>query len=328
MTFERFMYSNHFCLSCKFCNIELCNMTIAIISHQDCLLHDMGLQHPEQPNRVRVIDEALNQSNIDFKKYEAPLASRVQLLRAHDEKYVNGIFARAPKTGLIPLDPDTWMNPYTLQAALRAAGAVVYAVDLIMSGEVKSAFCNVRPPGHHAEHDRAMGFCFFNNVVIGALYALEQYHLKRVAIVDFDVHHGNGTEDIVQNDQHILYCSTFQSPFYPFSGTENTSNNLINVPLPAGTDGKSFRKKVKEMLLSQIATFKPEMIFFSAGFDAYIGDPLAGLMLVEDDYAWITQEVKKIADEVCQGKIVSVLEGGYNLEGLAACAVAHVGALY
>jgi acetoin utilization deacetylase AcuC-like enzyme len=302
-------------------------MTLAIISHPDCLLHDMGFQHPEQPDRVRVIDKALSQSDIDFKKYEAPLADRKQLLRAHDENYINSIFARAPKEDLIPLDPDTWMNPFTLQAALRAAGAVVYAVDLVMSGEVKSAFCNVRPPGHHAEHDKAMGFCFFNNVVVGAYHALEHYHLKRVAIVDFDVHHGNGTEDIVQNDERILYCSTFQSPFYPFSGTENTSNHLINVPLPAGTDGKSFRKIVEKKFLSQIAAFKPEIIFFSAGFDAYLNDPLAGLMLVEEDYAWITEEIKQIADETCQGRIVSVLEGGYDLEGLAACAVAHVRAL-
>jgi acetoin utilization deacetylase AcuC-like enzyme len=297
-------------------------MTVALISHPDCLLHDMGEQHPEQPARIQVINDELR--NMDLKHYSAPLVTREQLLRVHDENYIDSIITHSPQTGLISLDPDTWMNPYTLQAAFRAAGAVILSVDLIMANEINAAFCNVRPPGHHAEKDKAMGFCFFNNVAVGVAHALEHYNLKRIAIVDFDVHHGNGTENIFQDDKRVLFCSSFESPFYPFSGTETESSHIINIPLPAGTTGKLFREKVAELWFEKIIQFKPEMIFFSAGFDAYIHDDMSDLQLTENDYAWITDKIKKIADKICQGRIVSVLEGGYDLKGLGRCVAEHI----
>lgn len=304
-------------------------MSIALISHSDCVLHDMGMDHPESPYRIQVINDAL--LNSDLKKYltlyESPLATQEQLLRVHDKEYVNFIFSKAPKEGLIPLDPDTWMNPYTLNAALHAAGAAVLGVDLVMKGEEAAAFCNVRPPGHHAEKAKAMGFCFFNNVAVGVAHALACYNLKRIAIIDFDVHHGNGTENIFQHDERVLLCSSFQSPFYPFSGTDTQSNHLVNVPLSSGTNGLLFRKEVEKAWFEKIYQFNPELIFFSAGFDGYLKDNMANLLLNEDDYFWITQQIKMIADKTCKGRIVSVLEGGYHLPGLAKCVEAHLRAL-
>lgn len=304
-------------------------MTIGIISHPDCMLHDMGSIHPEQPGRLRVIKEALSTSGLkaDLRMYEAPLATRQQLERVHDVDYVDQVFSASPARGLVSLDADTWMNPHTLKAALRAAGAVILGVDLVMSGEVQSVFCNVRPPGHHAERSHAMGFCFFNNVAVGVAYALEQYQLKRVAIIDFDAHHGNGTEDIFAKDNRVLFCSSFQHPFYPFSGAETKSQHIINIPLPLGATGKVFRDKVAGQWLERLREFQPEMIFISAGFDAHAKEHLSNISLHEEDYAWVTQKIKAIADEVCQGRIVSVLEGGYALEVLGRCVVAHVGAL-
>jgi len=297
-------------------------MQTALITHPDCLLHDMGQDQPEVSARITVIDDALNALNL--KKYSAPLANPVELYRAHEKEYVDHIFKIAPKDDLICLDPDTWMNPYSLNAALRAAGAVILAVDLIMKGEVQKVFCNVRPPGHHAEKNVAMGFCIFNNVAVGVLHALIHHHLKRIAIVDFDAHHGNGTENIFSEDPRVLYCSSFEHPFYPFSGADTKSSHIINIPLNAGTTGEIFREKARKQWLSEITNFKPDMIFFSAGFDAYYKDPLADLSFHEEDYAWITQEVVKIANEICEGRIVSVLEGGYALETLGGCALAHV----
>lgn len=304
-------------------------MTIALISHPDCLLHDMGDWHPEQPARLNVIEDALSRSGLDsvLKKYLAPLATRDQLSRVHNVEYIDRIFQLSPQENLISLDLDTLMNPYSLTAALRAAGATVSGVDLVMVGEVTAAFCNVRPPGHHAERARAMGFCIFNNVAVGVAHALEHHKLKRVAIVDFDVHHGNGTENIFQNDERVLLCSFFQHPFYPFSGAETKSNHIINLPLPAGTTGKIFREKTGEFWLEAIRDFKPEMIFFSAGFDGHMQDPMANTLLNENDYAWLSREVKLIADYACQGRIVSVLEGGYSLEVLGPSVVAHLRAL-
>lgn len=298
-------------------------MTIGLISHPDCLLHEMGAGHPEQPARLTVIMEALQKlPNITY--FEAPLAKRVDLLRAHDEEYVDGIMAVAPSSGLISLDPDTAMNPHTLRAALLAAGAGMKAVDLVLENKVKAAFCNVRPPGHHAERRRAMGFCFFNNVAIAALYALEHHGLKRVAIIDFDVHHGNGTEDIIKNDPRILFCSSFESPFYPFSGESTVSEHIINVPLRAGADGTRFRTQVLLHWLNAVEAFQPELILFSAGFDGFAGDRMADLKLLPEDYAWVTAEIRKIADKCCAGRMVSLLEGGYALAGLDECAKAHV----
>jgi acetoin utilization deacetylase AcuC-like enzyme len=301
-------------------------MSIAIITHPDCLLHDMGHLLPEVPDRVRVIEEALLGSGLEgsLKNVLAPLATREQLLRAHNAEYIDTIIQSVPTSGFYSLDPDTYMNPYSLQAALRAAGALVRAVDLVMAGDVSAAFCNVRPPGHHALHDAAMGFCIFNNVAIGAAHALAEHNLKKVAIIDFDVHHGNGTEDIFRQEKRVLYCSSFEHPFYPFSGAETHNQHIINIPLPAGSDGRLFREKANEHWFQAIRAFKPELLFFSAGFDAYYKDAMANLRFNEADYAWITREIVTIADEVCDGRVVSALEGGYALDTLGSCALAHI----
>jgi acetoin utilization deacetylase AcuC-like enzyme len=299
-------------------------MPTAFITHPDCLLHDMGPGQPEVATRLSVIEQALQQLNCE--KYVAPLVTREQLSRVHDVQYIEHIFTASPKEGLICLDPDTWMNPGSLQAALRAAGAVIYAVDLVLKNEAQKVFCNVRPPGHHAEKNAAMGFCIFNNVAVGVAHALEAYHLKRIAIIDFDAHHGNGIENIFARDERVLYCSSFEHPFYPYSGADTVSSHILNIPLAAGTKGEVFRHKVSGQWLQQVRDFKPEIIFFSAGFDAYIEDPLSDLMLCEEDYAWITKEIVKIADEVCHGRIISVLEGGYALDTLGGCVLAHVNA--
>lgn len=304
-------------------------MTIAIISHLDCLLHDMGAGHPEQPARIRAIETAIKDANLTALTtyYEAPLATRAQLIRVHDPDYVDHIFKIAPQSGLVCLDPDTCMNLHSLKAALHAAGAVVLAVDLVMENKARAAFCNVRPPGHHAEKSRAMGFCIFNNVAVGVAHAIEQYQLKRIAIVDFDVHHGNGTQDIFQLDERVLFCSSFQHPFYPDSGADTNNHHIINIPLPAGTTGEKYRNAVEEKWLHAIDRFKPEMIFFSAGFDAHTEDEMAGLNLIESDYAWVTEKVRDIANQHCPGRLVSVLEGGYALHALGRSAAVHISKL-
>lgn len=301
-------------------------MKTAIISHPDCLLHEMGYGHPEQPDRIRVINHALKHSSIrdHLIFYEAPEVTVEQLRRVHDPLYIERIFHLAPKSDLIYLDPDTAMNPFTLRAAKRAAGALVKAVDLVMDKEIASAFCNVRPPGHHAERGQAMGFCFFNNVAVGVAHALEIHKLKRVAIIDFDVHHGNGTEDIFRDDPRVMLCSSFQHPFYPFSGAETQNEHIINVPLPAGMKGSDFITYVEKIWLPKVYEFKPEMIFFSAGFDAHTQDVLANLEFEVEDYAWITRQFRALAEECCQGRMVSTLEGGYTLEVLGQCVEAHV----
>lgn len=239
-------------------------MTIGFIYHPDCLLHDMGPFHPEQPARLQAILKAIDKSNLgnNLRYYLAPLASYEDLLLAHDKHYVDAIFATAPKTGVIALDPDTSMNPHTLNAARYAAGAGILATDLVMSDEVQAAFCNVRPPGHHAEKKKAMGFCIFNNVAIAALHALSHHHLKRVAIVDFDVHHGNGTEDIFANDPRVLYCSSFQHPFYPFSGATTVSEHILPVPLRAGSGSQVFQEQVAVSWFAKLTAFAPDCIFF------------------------------------------------------------------
>jgi acetoin utilization deacetylase AcuC-like enzyme len=225
------------------------------------------------------------------------------------------------------LDPDTAMGPHTLDAALRAAGAVVHAVDLVMSGEFQAIFCAVRPPGHHAERNRAMGFCFFNNVAVGAAHALAAHGLERVAIVDFDVHHGNGTEHIFENEPRVLFCSSFQHPFYPFTGHETDTPHIVNITLPAGSDGTRFRQEVEAHWLHRLHEFKPQLVMVSAGFDAHAEDDMSHVRLREPDYIWITRELKKVADQYAGGRIVSTLEGGYNLSALGRSAVAHVDAL-
>ena len=244
----------------------------------------------------------------------------------HNANYVDYIFQSSPERGLISLDPDTWMNTCTLQAALRAAGSVVHAVDLVMKNDVKSAFCNVRPPGHHAEHATAMGFCFFNNIAVGVAHALEHHGLKRVAIIDFDVHHGNGTEDIFRKDERVMLCSSFQHPFYPNVGADTKSDHILNTPLPAGTNGKDYFDKVITQWVPAVTKFEPEMIF-SAGFDGDEEDILANLNLQTEDYARITKQFKQIADKFCQGRMVSALEGGYSLDVLGLSVVAHIRAM-
>ena len=258
---------------------------------------------------------------------DAPLATREQLSATHAADYVDAIFKAAPQRGYAALDPDTSMNPYSLAAARRAAGAVVKGVDMVMAGEIANAFCAVRPCGHHATFDRAMGFCIFNNVAVGAVHALETHGLARVAILDFDVHHGNGTEDIFTNDDRVMLCSSFQHPYYPGTGADTGSAHIVPTPLPARTGGPAFRTAIERSWFPALANFKPELILISAGFDAHADDPLAYLELVEDDFVWITRRIREMADVYAEGRIVSALEGGYDLGALGRSAVAHVQAL-
>ena len=286
----------------------------------------MGRGHPEQPARLSAIEDQLIASGIEahLTRYEAPLATDAQLARVHPLEYVQAVREAAPESGTIHLDPDTAMNPHSLNAALRAAGAGVLAVDLVFGKKFSSVFCGVRPPGHHACKARPMGFCIFNNVAVAARHALEEHGAERVAIIDFDVHHGNGTEDIFEGDPSILMASTFQHPFYPYSGTEGPAANMVNVPLPAGAGSSEFRAAVMRHWLPALERFRPELVLFSAGFDAHAEDPLAMLELGDADYAWVTGQVKAIADKHARGRIVSMLEGGYALEALGRSVVRHV----
>ena len=298
----------------------------AYISHPDCFKHDMGAYHPECPQRLKAIEDNLLASGLmnQLHQYDAPLATVEQLARAHTPNYSKNIQSTSPESGLAYLDPDTTMNPHSLNAALRAAGATVMAVDLILSQQVKNVFCAVRPPGHHAESARAMGFCLFNNVAVGVAHAIEKYRLQRIAIADFDVHHGNGTEDIFRDDARVMLCSTFQHPYYPYRGAETISKHIVNVPLSAGCDGTTFRKAVTERWLPALYDFQPEMLFISAGFDGHADDELAQFQLVDADYVWVTQQLKTLAEKTADGRIVSVLEGGYELNALGRCASAHI----
>jgi acetoin utilization deacetylase AcuC-like enzyme len=303
---------------------------LAYISHPDCFLHDTGPMHPERAARLHAINDAVIASGIDItlQHHDAPLATREQLERVHDAAYVQRIFDVAPEKGWVQLDAgDTLMSPGTLNAALRAAGAGVLGVDLVMSGKATSAFGAVRPPGHHAERAAAMGFCFFNNVAVAAAHALAAHGLERVAIVDFDVHHGNGTEDIFAGDERVLVCSSFQHPFYPFSGHNSPAANLIDIPLDAGTRGEDYMARVADLWYPAIREFAPQSVFISAGFDGHADDDMSGIGLVERDYAAITRELVSIANEHAQGRIVSMLEGGYELASLGRSVVAHLNAL-
>jgi len=294
--------------------------TAALITHPDCLLHDIE-GHPESPARLSSILRAVDAAFGDeLARVEAPLATREQLLRAHSRKHVESIFNAAPDSGYLPIDPDTTMMPATLNAALRAAGAVVDGVERVMSGEFKRIFCAVRPPGHHAEYNRAMGFCLFNNLAVGVSHALANYDLERIAIIDFDVHHGNGTDEIFADEPRVTLFSSFQHPFYP--GTPTHDPHAL--PLPAGCSGELFREKVTDQWLPALHQLKPQLIFISAGFDAHFQDPLGGLEFAEEDYAWITREVRDIAELYSNGRIVSTLEGGYHLDALARSVVSHI----
>lgn len=304
-------------------------MTTLYITHRNCDKHDMGVFHPEAPQRLGAIQNRLITAQIaDFLQWQDAIpATREQLEATHDKDYVASIFNKAPERDHIELDPDTLMTPYTLNAALLAAGSVPQAIDQVMQGKVDNVFCAVRPPGHHAEYDRAMGFCLFNNVAVGARHAINQYGMKRVAIVDFDVHHGNGTEHIFRDESKILYASCYQHPFYPFSNPDQSEGNRIHVPLAAGVDSYGFRDAISEFLLPELVKFKPEFILISAGFDGHAMDPLAQWELTDEDYGWITDQLMDVADRCCQGRIVSVLEGGYDLDALGRAACRHIRSL-
>jgi acetoin utilization deacetylase AcuC-like enzyme len=301
-------------------------MATAFITHPECLKHEMGAWHPERPERLTAIEDQLIASGVGqyLARYDAPLASDEQLARVHPLDYVHAIRDAAPEQGTVHLDPDTAMNPHSLRAALRAAGAAVLATDLVMRGEAETAFCSVRPPGHHACRARPMGFCIFNNVAVAARHALQAHGAQRVAIIDFDVHHGNGTEDIFRNDPQVLMVSTFQHPFYPYSGTEDPAPNMVNVPLAAGAGSKQFREAVRGAWIPALEAFQPQLILFSAGFDAHAEDDMAMLRLADADYGWVTGQVKAVAERHAQGRMVSLLEGGYALSALGRSVVQHL----
>jgi len=304
-------------------------MYTAYISHPDCLKHDMGADHPECPARMHAIEDQLIATGLlpFLASHEAPIVQREALLRVHDAAYVDDIFARAPEAGVVELDLDTVMNPDSLTAALRAAGSGVMAVDLVMSGEVENAFCNVRPPGHHAGRRTAAGFCIFNNIAVAAAHALEHHGLERVAIADFDLHRGNGTEEIFLERGNVLICSTFRYPYYPYDGFVTDRAHIVNVSLAGATTGVELRAAVTEHWLPALERFKPQLILVSAGFDAHREDFDGGLGLVDADYVWLTERLMDVADRHAERRIVSMLEGGYALNALGRSAVAHIKAL-
>ena len=311
--------------------VRLAAMTpLTIYTDPAFLGHDTGAGHPERADRLRAIERALAAPAFAaLPRATAAAATRTQLERVHTAAAVDRVLAAVPGEGLAWIDSDTVLSPGSREAALRAAGAVCAAVDAVAAGTTRRAFCAVRPPGHHAEPDRAMGFCLFNNVAVGAAHALAAHGFERVAIVDFDVHHGNGTQAAFEREPRVLFASSHQSPLYPGTGaaSETGVGNVVNLPLAPGTDGAGFRAAWDDGALDRIVAFHPALIFVSAGFDAHRLDPLARLELVEDDYAWITERLCAIADDSCAGRVVSALEGGYDLGALAASAAAHVAAL-
>jgi len=306
-------------------------MSTLYYSHPDFLAHDTGPGHPESAARLKAIDKALSAPQFAGlirvqPVIAADIADKLRLI--HTPEMIARLLAKIPQQGLAALDADTIVSPNSKQAALLAVSAACDAVDKVMAG-ADNAFCAVRPPGHHALPNRAMGFCLFNNMAIAAEYARTRHHLERIAIVDFDVHHGNGTQAAFYNQPQVFYASSHQWPHYPGSGaaTEIGVGNIVNLPLPAGTDGVEFREKYQQIILPAVRAFKPQLLLISAGFDAHKNDPLAGLALTEDDFSWLTLELMAIADACCGGRIVSLLEGGYDLKGLAASVSAHVAAL-
>lgn len=304
---------------------------LGFISHYECHDHITGDLHPDAPVRLEAITNQLIASGMDYvlRHYDAPRVERSDLERVHDTAYLDRVHAMAPDKGEPPveIDGDTVMSPGTLRAAERAAGAGVLAVDLVMRGEMREVFCAVRPPGHHAVRGQAMGFCLFNNIAVAAAHAMAVYGLDRVAIVDFDVHHGNGTEDIFRNEPRVLFCSSFQHPFYPFTGHEKETANLVDVPLPAGTDGPAFRAAIAEHWLPHLESFRPQILLISAGFDAHVADDMSSLQFTDADYGWLTTELKAIAERHGEGRIVSMLEGGYEPHALARSVIRHLDAL-
>ncbi len=299
-----------------------------IFTHPACLAHDTGPEHPERPARLEVVLEALRAEHGDLDWREAPRAKRGDLSKVHDERLLREVL-ESKFEGYRMLDPDTVMCPASREAVLRSTGAAVAAVDAVMRGDSETAFCAVRPPGHHATGDTAMGFCLFNGVAVAAAHALEKHGLERVAIVDFDVHHGNGTQAIFFAEPRVAYFSTHESGLYPNSGTpqDRGVGNLFNVLLPPGTGGFRFRNVWADELLPALDRFRPQLLMISAGFDAHMRDPLGDLMLETEDFGWLTTELRKVADRHAAGRVVSVLEGGYDLQALRECSAAHVAAL-
>jgi acetoin utilization deacetylase AcuC-like enzyme len=308
-------------------------MPVTIFSHPDCSAHNMGEDHPESPARIDAILDHLIASGVAqlVKQVTASPIEKDLLELAHTRYYIDSIYNSSPSSGTFELDPDTRMNPFSLDAALLSAGAAINAVDLVMSNlssapedNQTSAFCMTRPPGHHAERDKAMGFCLFNNIAIAAIYAQQKYKLAKVAVVDFDVHHGNGTQEILADKKGFLFCSTFEHPLYPNSGTEAHPPHIINSPLAPNTNGAYFREVVKRDWLPALVKFKPDIIFISAGFDAHIEDSISNVQLTENDYLWVTQQIMQVAAQYSKGRVVSVLEGGYCLSALGRSVVAHI----
>jgi acetoin utilization deacetylase AcuC-like enzyme len=300
-------------------------MSLRLYTHPACLRHDTGPAHAERPERLRSVIDAIDAAFPGIAWHEAPRATRGQLLRAHDPALLE-VVLETRADGRVMLDPDTVLSPASAEAALRAAGAGVEAVDAVMAGHATRAFCAVRPPGHHATRDVAMGFCLFNSIAVAALHALETHGLDRVAVVDFDVHHGNGTQAIFEHDRRVLFASSHQWPLYPGTGAreETGDGNILNTPLPPDADGALFRAAWSNVLLPAIEAFRPQLLLVSAGFDAHRRDPLAQLRLEAGDFAWITRELLHLADRHCRGRVVSMLEGGYDLEALAESSVAHI----
>ncbi len=303
-------------------------MTTMLLTHESYTAHDTGLHHPERPERITSVMKGLDQSVFSgLIRESAPRADEGAIARAHPGEYLDHLLSAVPAEGLHLLDGDTIVSPGSREAMFRAAGAVVRAVDAVASGEVDNAFCVARPPGHHAESDRAMGFCLVNNVAVAALHARAVHGYQRVAVIDFDVHHGNGTQEIFWDDADAFYASTHQFPFYPGTGSRRergAHNNVVNVPLEAGARGDVFRGALSDEILPALRAFNPDIVLISAGFDAHKDDPLGGLRLTEVDFAWATSNIMDVAQETSEGRVVSTLEGGYNLDALAECVVAHV----
>jgi acetoin utilization deacetylase AcuC-like enzyme len=303
-------------------------MTTFLFSHPACLAHNVGAGHPERPDRIRAIEAALSGPEFDaLLRHMAPLGTLDQALLCHTPELVARLVAASPSAGLAQLDEDTAMVPGTLEAALHAVGGAVAAVDAVMKGKARNAFSLTRPPGHHAERDRAMGFCFFNSAAIAARHAQVMHGAGRVAIVDWDVHHGNGTQDIFWDDASVLYGSTHEAPLYPGTGAVSETGahgNIVNAPLRAGDDGVTFREAFEAVILPKLTAFAPDLLIISAGFDAHWRDPLASINLTEEDFAWATEALMEMAARHCAGRVVSVLEGGYDLKGLSASAAAHM----
>ncbi len=306
-------------------------MTTLYLSHCAALDHRTPHGHPERPDRIRAIERALeHESFAALVREQAPLGDLDRVALAHPEEYVAAIREAAPREGLVPIDADTVMSPGTIEAVLRGVGGAVYAVDEVMKGDVANAFVGMRPPGHHAERVRAMGFCFFNNAAVAARHAQEKYGAERVAIMDWDVHHGNGTQDIFWDDPTVLYASTHQMPLYPGTGARSERGDhdtIVNAPLAPGDGSDVFREAFETAILPRIDAFRPDLIIISAGFDAHWRDPLANLNLTEADFSWATQKLMALAEKHSRGRVVSVLEGGYDLDGLVKSVEAHVDAL-